>query len=493
MVTDAQVRRLRQKMEQGKTQEAAAAAAGMSVRSARKWSEGEMPSASNKPRTWRTREDPLAKVWESEVVVLLQQDEQEQLQATTILQMLDEKYPGEYGPAVLRTLQRRVSDWRTLYGAGKEVYFEQEHVPGREGAVDFTHCTELGVTIAGELFVHLLFQFVLSFSKWRWVCLAYSETFEALVFGLQGALWDLGGVPGNLRSDNLSAATHELKEGGRGLNKRFRGVLDHYGMKSSRIRPGKANENGVVEKSHDTTKTLIKQALQLRGSQDFESAQQYILFVREVMHRRCNCHIADRLLEEKLHLQQLPPSRVPDYTIHEPVVRKWSTIRFSERTYSVPSRLIGRKVKVHQHPNTIEVYYKGALTDAFPRLRGKQQHRIDYRHVIWSLVRKPGAFARYRYREELFPTIVFRKTYDAIVAWKGERADIEYLRILHLAASTLESRVESALYALLERGDPFDYVTVKDLAAPDKPIVPVVRIGKPDIRIYNGLLGGGAE
>ncbi|MCU0689830.1 MAG: hypothetical protein MUF54_00375 [Polyangiaceae bacterium] len=200
------------------------------------------------------------------------------------------------------------------------MFFEQKHVPGRQAAVDFTHCTELGVTIAGQLFVHLLFEFVLSFSKWRWICLAYAETSEALVFGLQGALWDLGGVPGMLRSDNLSAATHELKEGGRGINKRFRAVLDHYGMKSSRIRVGKANENGVVEKAHDITKTLIAQALQLRGSRDFDSPEQYLSFAREVIEQRHNRHILDRLTEERLH--QLPSCRLPDYTAHEPAVRK---------------------------------------------------------------------------------------------------------------------------------------------------------------------------
>ena len=165
----------------------------------------------------------------------------------------------------MRTLQRRVRDWRALHGPEQEVYFQQVHPPGREAAFDFTNCTALEVTIAGEPFAHLLFELVLSHSGWTWVALAFGENFETLVMCVQGALWELGGVPAVLRSDNLSAATHELREGGRGLNKRFRAVLDHYGLRSTRIQPGKAHENGVVEQRHFRTKKLLEQALAVIG------------------------------------------------------------------------------------------------------------------------------------------------------------------------------------------------------------------------------------
>ena len=102
-------------------------------------------------------------------------------------------------------------DWRALHGPDREVYFEQKHPPGREAQMDFTHCGELGVTIGGEPFDHLLFQFILSHSGWRYARVCFSETFSALVSGLQGALWELGAVPEVVRSDNLSAATHKLK------------------------------------------------------------------------------------------------------------------------------------------------------------------------------------------------------------------------------------------------------------------------------------------
>ena len=103
------------------------------------------------------------------------------------------------------------------------------------------------MTIRGVPFPHLLFEWVLSYSTWTYVGLTFSETFEALVAGLQGALWTLGAAPAWLRHDNLSAATHELKRsGGRQLTARFPQVLDHYGRRSSRIQPGKphARERG---------------------------------------------------------------------------------------------------------------------------------------------------------------------------------------------------------------------------------------------------------
>jgi hypothetical protein len=492
MVRDAQVRLLRQKMTEGRTQEAAAAAAGMSQRAARKWQKGPLPTECKKNRSWRTRVDPFAEVWESEVVPLLAADTEGKFEATTVLAELQRKHPGKYGSEYLRTLQRRVRDWRALHGPAKEAYFEQEHVPGREAALDFTHGTELRVTILGALLRHLIFEFALSFSGWTWVCLAFGETFEALVAGMQGALWELGGVPEVFRTDNLSAATHELKAtGGRALNERFRKVLEHYGLASTRIRPGKGHENGVVEQSHHRIKRALEQALLLRGSRDFESVEQYQVFVREVVERSRNQGIEERFALERAALRPLPSSPVPSYTMFHPTVRKWSTIRVGGQIYSVPSRLIGHEVEARRHPDTVEVFYRGKLVETMPRIHGDKDHRIDYRHIIWSLVRKPGAFARYRFREELFPTLVFRRAYDALRSSRGERADVEYVRVLHLAASTMESTVEQALLTLLQAGAPFDYAAVRAIASPDRPAVPVLGIPEPDLGAYDQLLAGG--
>jgi Integrase core domain len=491
MVTDAQVRLLRQKRMEKKTQEAAAAAAGMSVRAARKWDKGPLPSELRQPRSWRTRVDPFAGIWETEVEPLLAVDAERVLEATTVLELLDERHPGQFGVGQLRTLQRRIRDWRAMRGPDKTVYFEQVHEPGREASVDFTHASDLGVTVAGKPLKHLLFQFVLSFSGWTWATIAFGETFEALVAGLQGALWALGGVVAVLRSDNLSAATHELRRsGGRSLTTRFRQVLEHYEMRSSRIRPGESHENGVAEQAHRRVKSALRQALLLRGSSDFASLDEYSAFIASVVARSRNRGIESTLDEERRQLRALPSAPIPNYTTWSVTVRKWSTIRVARRTYSVPSRLIGHTVDVRQHPDVVEVFYRDQLVEAMPRLHGDGDHCIDYRHVIWSLIRKPGAFARYRFREDLFPSLIFRRAYDALVSRRGDRADIEYVRILHLAASTMESLVEAALARLLESGAPLDYVAVKALASPESPPVPVVVIPLPDLGAYDRLLGG---
>jgi hypothetical protein len=374
------------------------------------------------------------------------------------------------------------------------VFFQQEHPPGREAQMDFTHGEELGVTIGGEAFAHLLFQFVLSYSGWRFVDLAFGETFQALVKGLQGALWSLGGVPEVIRSDNLSAATHELKEtAGRALNERYAAVLAHYGLRSTRTNPRSSHENGVAEQAHYRLKGAIDQALILRGSRDFPTAEAYLSFVRQVADKR-NGRVQARLDRERRHLRALPPAPVPEYVTYRMKVRKWSTIRVANRTYTVPARLIGMEVEVRQHADHLEVYYKGQVVERMERVLGAGEARIDYRHIIHSLVRKPGAFARYRYREQLFPTEIFKLAYEALCRWRGERADVDYVRILHLAATTMESEVDRALALLLQAGSPFDYPTVRELAAPASPQVPhLTSPGVPDLKVYDGLLARGVR
>lgn len=488
MVTDRQVRLLRKKLMQGKTQVAVAAAAGMSERSARSWKDGPLPSQANRPRRWRTRPDPFAEVWTGELEPLLERDEERVLEAHTLLSELEKKHPGRYAEGQLRTLQRRMRRWRALHGPEREVFFEQEHVPGREGAFDFTDATDLGISICGESFEHLLFEFVLSFSGWTWSGLSYSETFEALSEGLQGALRELGGCPEVARSDNLSAATHEIKlTGGRTLTARYRALLEHYGMESTRIQPGKSHENGVAEQKHARTKSLLAQALVIRGSKDFGSVEEYQALVRRVVAQSNRLREAKLSVErERLHL--LPDLPLPFFTTFHPHVRRWSTVRVGSRIYSVPSRLVGHDVEVRQHASRVEVFYADELVESMPRIRGAKTARIDYRHVIWSLVKKPGAFARYRFREELFPTLVFRQAYDALRERLAERADVEYVRILHLAASTLESRVEQVLVGLLAAGEAFDYVRVRELGAPAPATVPAVSIPEPDLRQYDQML-----
>ena len=347
------------------------------------------------------------------------------------------------------------------------------------------------MTVGGQPYRHLLFQLVLSHSGWRYAEVATGETFLALKQGLQNALWELGGSPRVIRSDNTSAATHEIKRSrGRALNGSYAELLDHYGMESTRINSGESHENGVAEQAHYRLKDAIDQALMLRGSRDFSSLEEYGAFIRKVVDRR-NRLVQGKLEEERPHLRPLPPAPVPEYVNHRARVRKWSTIQAVGRTYTVPSRLIGKEVQIRLYAGHLEVYYKGHLVERMERVRGEREARVDYRHVIGSLVRKPGAFARYRFREQMFPTMTFRLAYDALREWRGERADVEYVRILHLAATTMECTVDSALALLLEAGGPFDYSTVRDLARPTPLQAPVLSLpGTPDLRVYDSLLAG---
>ena len=285
--------------------------------------------------------------------------------------------------------------------------------------------------------------------------------------------------------------THELKETkGRTLTQRYAALLEHYGLQATRTNPRSSHENGVAEQAHYRLKTALAQALIIRGSRDFPSVAGYSAFVQGVVDKS-NRRVQGKLDVERPYLRSLPQAAVPEYTTWRTKVKKWSTIRVTNKTYSVPSRLCGHEVKVHQYADYLEVYYKDHMVERLERVRGEHKSRIDYRHIIWSLVRKPGAFARYRFREHLFPTPVFRQAYDALGRWHGGRTDVEYVRILHLAASTLEARVERALSQLLLTGRSFDYAAVQELAAPTPPQIPQLpSLSAPDLKVYDALLQG---
>jgi Mu transposase-like protein len=263
-------------------------------------------------------------------------------------------------------------------------------------------------------------------------------------------------------------------------------------MRSSRITPGQAHENGVAEQAHRRLKSLIAQALLVRGHAAFDDVAAYDGFVQEVVAYWRNRPAAARFAEERPTLRALPSAAIPSYTIYYPVVRRWSTIRVAHRTYSVPAQLMGHTVEARVHPNVVEVRYRDQVVQTMPRLRKEDEHRIDYRHVIGWLVRKPGAFARYRYREDLYPSVTFRRAYDALVRTHGERADIEYLRILHLAATAGEARVVDVLATVLDQAGGFDYVTVQAQVAPPVLTVPVIHIPVPDLSVYDALRAGAA-
>ena len=493
MTQDQQVRRLMSLIKNGMPLSTASAKAGMSEPIARKYRKaGKLPSELKKPHGWRTRLDPFGEVW-SEIQGLLDRDRG--LEAKTVFEEIQRRHPESFSAGQLRTLQRRFRDWRAFHGPEQEVFFQQVPIPAEQGQSDFTEMNSVKVTISGELLRHLIYHFVLPFSNWEQVSIAYSENFEALSEGLQQSLWTLGGVPLVHRTDNLSAATHELiRTGGRGFTERYRELLSHYGMKPSKNHPGNGHENGDVEQSHYRFRNAVDQRLRLRGSREFATIGDYRKFLQEVVEERNRCR-AQKFQEELRHLRPLPARRLDAFREQMVRVTRTSLVRILNNAYSVPSRLIGYHLKARIYTDSIELEYRGQVIERLERLRGQDKNKIDYRHIIPSLVRKPGAFRRLAYREALFPSLVFRRTYDVLLEKSSGWADLEYLRILHLAATSWQCRVEQTLEKLLAEDRVPDYETVKLLGAETEPITwPQVQIMKPDLAVYDQLItAGGLE
>jgi hypothetical protein len=413
------------------------------------------------------------------------------LEAKTIFERLLERPEGTFTEGQLRTLQRRVRRWRAQHGPHKEVMFPQEHRPGEYAQSDFTSMNDLGITIDGEQFDHLVYHFVLPYSRWETGMVCFSESFETLIAGFQRAVAELGGVPRKHRTDNLSAATHDLQDGRRAFNERYLGAMAHYGVEADRNTPGRAHENGSVEQAHHRFKRAVEQALLVRGRRDFGDRASYEAFLCEIFAGRNRRRTG--LGDDLRGMKELPPMRIEDFRRERVTVTRFSTIRAADNTYSVNSRLIGEQVDLRLYAETIEVWHGERLVATMERQRGRGNVAIDYRHVVWSLVRKPGAFARYRYREALFPTLTFRHAYDALGERLGSGADIEYVRILHLAASTSETAVEAALEELLGRDELRDYGQVRAAAAPEPIEVPSCVIEPPDLSAYDAITAVGGE
>ena len=466
---------------------ARAAKAGMSERTARRYrQDGTLPSERKRPRTHSTRPDPFKEVWD-EVVRCLEHNPG--LEVKALFEHLRRQYPGRFKPGQLRTLQRRVKQWRTQEGPPKEVYFDQVYAPGDRAQSDFTCMNKLNVTIGGEPFPHRLYHFVLAHSNWEDGTICQSESFEAFSEGLQRALARLGGVPRLHQTDSMSCAVRNLhREGGDRFTDRYGALLRHYGMEGRHTQPNSPHENGKIERLHHRLKRALHQELVFRGSRDFDSREDYARFVEQVFHQ-LNSARKEKLEAERAALRPLPARCLAYYRRCQVRVSKGSTIRIQRNSYSVPSQLIGAKVDVRVYAGRIEVWHGQKRMADMPRLHGNGKHRIDYRHVIDTLVRKPGAFAHYRYRAELFPSHRFRMAYDALVRAHTEplRADKAYLRLLHLAAKESESAVEAALRTLMDRNAALTEAAVRALL--ERPVdTPTVREPSVDLRAYDRLL-----
>ena len=473
------------------TQELSAAKAGMSARSARRAERDATLPSQNPRRYWRSRPDPFAELWETEVVPLLKSAPK--LMAITLLRKLQEDHPERFPDGMLRTLQRHIRQWRALEGPPKEVFFPQEHAPGHRGLSDFTAMGELRITIANAPFAHILYHFVLAFSRWEHVeVVEGGESFESLSKGLQNALWQAGGAPQEHRSDSLSAAFKNLTEE-EDFTVRYTALLDHYGMAGTRNNRGVSHENGSVESSHRYLKEAIEQALLLRGHRDFEDRAAYETFVREAVMRR-NRRNAAAFRIEREQLQELPVRRTTDFVEEEARVTRCGTFTVRAILYSAPSRLIGHRLKVRLYSDRLDCYLSGALVLTLSRgtrspITGRGR-MIDYRHFIDALKRKPQAFKGLVFRDALFPREAYRRTWEQLDLKLTQRQACQSIvALLEMAARDgVEGVLAQRLDVLLVAGELPDVKRLREEFAPRKAELPQVTVQIPAASVYDALL-----
>lgn len=429
----------------GNTQEISAAKSGISIRSGRRIEKNERPE--KKQRNWRTRCDPFEAVWETILVPLLVNEPG--LTGTTLWEYLEDLYPGQYPEKHLRTLQRRVKHWRATQGPAKEVMFRQSVPAGHQGISDFT-CPRTTITIAGKPFDHLLYQFCLAYSHWRCVHIVRGgESYSALADGLQTALHKLGGAPAEHRTDSLSAAyvnTAEKRE----LMQSYEALCRHYGMRPTVNNLGVSHENGSVETAHGSFKHRIDQAIKVRGSADFPAIEAYRCFLGKIVNK-LNKRCKGRLAEEQAYLKPLPHYRFMDFSELTVKVTTSSTISIKRCLYSVPSRLIGEKLRVHLHHDRLECFVGQTrvitLPRVYPKTSERRARRIDYRHVIHALAAKPQAFRFSRMRDDLLPTPQYRQLWQrAELQFNPQQACKWMVSVLRIACDhDCESRLAAEL------------------------------------------------
>ena len=490
-VREEQVRKLMKELDKGTTLSVASARSGMSRQTGAKYRKrAKLPSELKEPRTWLTRDNPFAVDWKEVEQMLAQTPD---LQAKTIFDVLSERNPDRYEPGQLRTLQRHISRWRALQGddSVQQIFFPQCHVAGEAMQGDFTHTGELGLTVAGECFKPLLCHVALPFSGWQWATPCQSESMLALRAGIQDAVFRLGKVSVWFQTDNSTGATHRVAPGKRQFNQEYLDLMSHLGMKPRTTGVGEKEQNGTIEAHNGAFKRLLNQWLLVRGSRDFTDEAAFISWLHEML-QRANSSKSKKLAIELAAMRPLVASRAPEFSEVVVPVSTYSTINVRSNIYSVPPRLRHHDVKVRVYEQRIEVRFADVLILTAPRLVGTSRHAVDYRHVIWALVRKPGAFARYRYREDLLISPVFRKAHAALqAADPGVKGDAAYLRLLLLAASTLQSDVETAMTLLMEQGKLPTADAAKDiLELNQRPQVPDMPEPHVNLADYDQLIQG---
>jgi hypothetical protein len=469
----------------------AAAKAGISQRSARRIENGEHHTA-QPPRQYRTRKDPFKGLFEKHLIPLL--EENPGLQPITLLDVLNDKAPGQFDQSHLRTLQRRVKRWRVKEGPRQEVIFLQRHTPGDMGISDYTWMNKLNITLAGNVFKHKIYHYRLVYSGWTYVQVTLGgESFESLSSGLQNAFWRSGGVPATHRTDSLSAAfknhTQEVL-----LTQRYDKLCKYYGVKPTRNNKGIAHENGAIESPNGHLKRRIEQQLMLRGSRDFNDLTDYEDFINLIV-AKINRQCKTRLEEEKPYLQPLPSRRTNNFSELHVKVSSSSTINVKRVTYTVPSRLIGSALLVHIYDNKLALFYGHELTLTLPRIyaQGPARKRcVNYRHVIHSLAKKPNAFRNSLLRDDLIPLGDFTLLWKQLTQGGLSDADCRYMVDLLVLADNYDCEKALGRYVLtaLENGRTAPIKQCRDLFGPDKIELPLLISKQHRLSSYDCLMGG---
>lgn len=472
--------------------EAAAAKASISRATAYRIAKTpQLPSQAQTPRG-RRRPDPLADIFEAEVVPLLKTAPG--IRPVAVFEEMLRRHP-DLGEGVRRTLERRIRAWRAVNGAEQDVIFRQVHEPGRLGLSDFTSMNGLGIRIAGQPLDHLLYHFRLAYSGFEHAHVVLGgESFVALAEGLQNALWFLGGTPLYHRSDSLSAAFRNLDADARqDLTQRYADLCAHYRMTPTRNTKGVAHENGAIESAHGHLKKAIQDALLLRGARDFDDLDAYRGFIDEIVSRR-NARQGKRIDAERAVLQPLPEMRTSDF--EEVVVRVSRSGGFTLRKvfYTVPSRLIGHRLRVRLYDDRLDVFIGGTPLMTLPRGRaqasGKHNQVVDYRHVIHSLRKKPMALLQLVYRDKLFPRQEYRQTFEALMDQLCEKQackiTVELLALAHDRGC--ERELAERLGALLDADQLPDIVALRTAFAPDPARLPSVNVQLASLQGYEALI-----
>ena len=469
----------------------AAAKAGISAASGYRIEADPRLPSQKKPARGRRRPDPLVDIWDSEVVPILKAAPG--IRAIAVVGEIRRRHP-EINPNIRRTLERRMRAWQALVGPEQDVIFRQEHPPGGLGLSDFTDTRGLGVTIARVVLDHRLYHFRLAFSGFAHAHVVLGgESFVALAEGLQNALWALGGVPLEHRSDSLSAAFRNLDaDAQQDLTQRYQGLMRHYEMAPSRNNPGIAHENGSIESPHGHLKKALEDALLLRGSCDFDDLDAYRGFVDEIVGRR-NAHNRKRIELERPHLGKLPIRRTADFEEKTVTVTRSGGFILRRVFYTAPSRLIGHRLRVHLYDDRLDCFLGSTPVLTVPRGRqpspDKGGHVVDYHHVIHALRKKPMALLNLVYRDQLFPRPAYARAFEALRTELDDRPACKIMvGLLALAHDrACEAELAQAIDTGLDGGRLPDLAVLRERFGPTPQTVPIIDVQLVALTTYDEL------